>query len=145
MKTWNERLKDLREMRGLTQEELSKKAKVSQSQVCAYEKGTRFFNEKTLKKILAALKVDYDSLFANKEQSKEVAGIVLHRDIFVDFPFMENVIDCLRRRDVDGLESGLVYALRKVRKIQDQAEEEKEETRLSLQRGAEEKKPRKAA
>lgn len=58
------KIKEYREKRGITQEELSQKSGVSRGTICALENGTtRATTTKTLLKLAAALETTVDQLF----------------------------------------------------------------------------------
>ena len=67
-----EKLKELRMEKGLSQQELADKAKVTQGTISMYESGQRTRNEKTLKPILNALGVDYAEFFSNLNTEKRL-------------------------------------------------------------------------
>jgi transcriptional regulator with XRE-family HTH domain len=75
VKTWNERLKELRESRTLTQQQLAGKAKLSQGMISGLEKGKKKFTQETLDKILAVLGCKYHDIFA--ERTKEELEVEL--------------------------------------------------------------------
>ena len=62
-------LKKLREMAGLTQEELANKAKISKSAVSMYERGERFPDEPTLEVFADIFNVDMNMLLGKQTGS----------------------------------------------------------------------------
>ena len=62
-------LKKLREIAGMTQEELAKRAKLSKSTISMYERGERFPDEATLELFADIFNVDMNTLMGKQEGS----------------------------------------------------------------------------
>ena len=62
-------LKKLREIAGMTQEELAKRAKLSKSTISMYERGERFPDESTLELFADIFNVDMNTLMGKQEGS----------------------------------------------------------------------------
>lgn len=70
--TLGEKIKELREVQGLTQQELADKLFVSRQTVCRWENGTRCPDLIMAKKIAIALNISVDDLFTDEELSNYV-------------------------------------------------------------------------
>lgn len=102
MLTVNERIKAIRERRGLTQKELALMADVSPSEICAIEKRMRSPQTDTIRKIGAALEVSVSLLLGEFYSEFPLEKALAHDsfDIFVRG---------------GGLTDDLELALRKIR------------------------------
>lgn len=69
-------LKHLRNLRGLTQEQLAEKADVNQATISKIEKGTANFTMEMIQKIAAALNVSPAELFGLPELQQRVVDAV---------------------------------------------------------------------
>ena len=67
--TFKVNLKRLREISGMTQEELSKRADLSKSTISMYERGERFPDEPTLELFADIFNVDMNTLLGKQEGS----------------------------------------------------------------------------
>ncbi len=80
-KILGESIRNLRKSLGITQEELSFKAKISLSFLSHIERGTKKASLKTIQNIAAALGVSVDRLFQGKIYSSEDTNSIFARKI----------------------------------------------------------------
>ena len=64
-KAFGEKVKRIRKMRNLTQEQLAEKIDISPRNLCRIEVGDCFVKAETLERLLTALNVSAEELFAN--------------------------------------------------------------------------------
>lgn len=65
-KPWNEKLKEIRESKNLTQEQLAIKSGLSQGLISGLEKGKKPFTKSNLDKIAGVLECSYRDIFCDK-------------------------------------------------------------------------------
>lgn len=78
------RLKDIRKLRQLTQNDLAKLAGITKSSICCYEKGRRTPTLDTLQKIADILSVDFTYLLGQESyivaEDEETYGMNISKD-----------------------------------------------------------------
>ena len=70
-KLLGQRIKELRKIKGLTQEELAEKMEIDQRNLSKIECGNNFITAETLAKILSALDIEPSELFTFKHLQEE--------------------------------------------------------------------------
>jgi len=101
---FSERLKNAREMRKMTQNELGTKATLPSTSIAHFESGSRKPSFDNLRKLAEALEVTTDYLLGRVEEpSMAEAGDVLFRDIGklteYDRRIVENFLKMLTKKD----------------------------------------------
>jgi transcriptional regulator with XRE-family HTH domain len=69
-KPWNEKLRELRKLKDLTQTELAMRAKLSQGLISGLERGKKKFTQSVLDKILNILDATYRDIFCDKTKEE---------------------------------------------------------------------------
>ncbi len=69
------RIKELRDLKELSQAELAKEAKIARTVITMIESGQRYPSEKTLEKIICALKITKDEFYTEEVREQAIRQI----------------------------------------------------------------------